>query len=502
MRTIADIWKAVEDQRPADVSVIDWKRSYNGVKAGLKHVGFELLTSREQLDSMDVPLQGGGTSGKAYSNRKVVVSRNRITSQPSRIHDLLNGNSGVLTEAERLSIYTSVGKVRSTTVPKGVAMPNHAESRAADELDALIDTQHVLKREHLLEHRLADIAYSFKDADPDYCVWLGNQIKHSIANEAGRCHFNKGDTKLTISGMVEYLRAGLSLTCIGKTSEDKVDVVWYFCGDADVDWLLTFDSKQTFQPRLHLKRASPNKFTIAYNATEHRFDVGKSAAECERLLQRKMSDVKGGKKYTLTFLNEDDSQIPSENHRIEHKAFALTRAACATAGVTVKHLHEDAYGPVDFRVAATARVQDKVSSRRAVDLRHEGKHPYNPDMIDIFQITDIDRNQVYALSMRVTQEDGQVVSFFSEEDLMRRMLVLSAKWKEANKQHLYNLNDPAGIRGYINACTTASKIPQLTDKAFYSNMLATNKDMFGSEKQLQQRKTAVAIEASSTSQTG
>ena len=38
MPTIADIWKAVDDQRPADVSISDWKRSYDGVKTGLKHV--------------------------------------------------------------------------------------------------------------------------------------------------------------------------------------------------------------------------------------------------------------------------------------------------------------------------------------------------------------------------------------------------------------------------------------------------------------------------------
>ena len=429
------------------------------------------------------------------------MTRAGITSQPTRIQSLSKGHSGVLTEAQRLEIYASIGKARAATALKGVAAPNHAESRAVDELDALLDTQRVLSREHLCEFRLADVAYSLKDSNPAFCVWLGEQIKHSVADKTGGCKFNKRDTIITVSGMIDYLRAGLSLSCIGKTSEDKVDVVWYFHGDADVAWLTSFDPEQTFQPRLHLKNSSANKFTAAYNAMEHRFDVGKSAAECERLLQRKLSDVQIGLKHTLVFFNEDDSQIPCETHRMEHKAFALTRAACAKVGVTVKRLHEDSYSCVDFRVAG-ARVQDKLFGWQA-DMRSIGRHPYDPDSIDVFQITDIDQNEAYVLSMRVIQEDGKVISFFSEKELMRRSLTCSAQWKEDNKQHLYVLNDPAGIRGYINACLRASEIPQLTDRVFYSNMLAANKDMFGSKKQLQQRKTAASsIEATSTSQIG
>lgn len=494
MRKIADIWKAVIDQRPADVPDIAWKQSYDGVKAGLLHVGFELMTSREELDAMDAPSQ---TRGKAYSKRQVVVSRAGITSQPTQIQHLLNSNSGVLTAAERTTICTNDGKAKSAILPKGSAILNHRESRAADELDVLLDVQRVLQREHLCEFRLADIGYCLKAADPDSCVWLGDQMKHSVADKAGRCYFSKSGTIMTVSGLVDYLRAGLSLTCIGKTPEDKVDVVWYFHGDADIAWLTSLDPTQTFQPRLHLKVASSNKFTTAYNAREHRFDVGKHAAECERLLQRKLSDVQTGIKHTLVFLNEDDSQIPCETHRMEHKAFALTRAACAEIGVTVKRLHEDAYGPIDFRVD-TARVQDKIFGWQA-EMRHVGGYPYDPDSIDVFQVTDIEKNEAYALPMRVVR-DGKVVSYFSEQELMRRSLTCSAKWKGANKQHLYDLKDLAGIRAYINACTLASKVSKLTDRAFYSDMIAANKDMFGSKKQLQQRKTAASsVETTSSS---
>ena len=117
------------------------------------------------------------------------------------------------------------------------------------------------------------------------------------------------------------------------------------------------------------------------------------------------------------YLNEDDSQIPGENHRLEHKAFALTRAACARISIDVKGISEDAYGSVDFRVGDVSRNQDKVL-RQQVRMRSTGGYPYNPDDIDILQLTVLDKQLVYALPMRL-MKDGQIVSFFPETALMR-----------------------------------------------------------------------------------
>ena len=290
---------------------------------------------------------------------------------------------------------------------------------------------------------------------------------------------------MTVSGMLKYVTAGLGLTCIGLTNEGVVDVVWFFYGDEDIAWLSTLDPKQAFRPTLHLERQSSNAFTLAINTPEHRYEVGKSAAERTRLLTRRMLAQRIGVKRTLEFLNEDDSQIPAEKHRTEHKAFAMVRAACARIDVLVERHHEDAYGAVDFRLG-TARVQDKNFSSQ-VNTRGAGRHPYDPDKFDILQFTDVEHQQVYALPMRVLLTD-RTESFFSKEALMRNTLACNAKWREAHKQYLFDLKEASGIKAYVQACEAASKIPKLSDRSFFSNMIANNQEKFGSKKQLAERK--------------
>lgn len=492
MRKKSEVWKAVEDQRPANVTDICWKRSYNGVKAALKHVGLELAMTCEEFDDIVIPLDS--KRHKKYNYRKVIVTRAGHTSEPTMIGHLLTGNSGLLTDDERLIIKQRVGAARSVLQPKGVALHNNNESRAADELDMLIGATSFLHREHLWEHRLADVAYSFT-GELTKAVWHGEQIKHAVADKRGVCQFKCAGN---VAGMISYLKAGISLTCIGKSADDKVDVVWVFDGQDDIRLLEQFEPDQAFTPVLHMTQTSANKFTMAYNATKHRYDVGKSVDERKRLLDRKVSAARYGAKHTLTYLNEDDSQIPGETHRLEHEAFSLTRAACARIGVDVKRIPEDAYGPIDFRLGNIARNQDKVF-RRQVCMRPVGRHPYNPDNIDIFQLTDLDKKHVYALPMRLIR-DGKVESFFSETALMRFSLTCSAAWKEANKIYLYDLKDETGIQSYVNACIAASQVPQLTDRAWYSNILTANAQQFGSKKQMKARKAAAkAAKAEDTS---
>lgn len=493
MGKITDIWEAVEDQRPASVPKFQWKRSFSGVKAALKHVGFELIMTPNTFDDIPIPLNR--ENSKRYDHRKVVVTRVGRTSEPTRIADLMTGHSGVLTNDESRIINQSKGVTMSAQRPKGVSTTHNAESRAVDELDVLLGLSGFLRRQHLYEFRLADIAYCLSTStDLAHEVWVGDQVKHSIANDSGQCNFAYADAMMTVAGMISYLNAGVSLTCIGKTTDDKVDVVWFFHGQCDITMLSQFDSKQTFQPRLHLKVTSFNKFTEAYNAKRHRYDIGHSADECKRLLERKVSAVHDGVKRSLTYLNENDSQILGENHRLEHRAFVLTRAACARIGVDIARATEDAYGPVDFRLCKIVRNQDKIFGGQ-VCMRSHGGLPYNPDDIDILQLTNLDSQRVYALPMRLVKDD-KIVSTFSETALMRQNLTCSAAWKEANKNYLYDLKNEAGIRAYVEACTAASQVPILTDCAWYSNMLAANAQKFGSKKQLKERKAAAKTAAS------
>jgi len=110
-------------------------------------------------------------------------------------------------------------------------------------------------------------------------------------------------------------------------NDAKPDVVWCLYGERHLNILRRFPLGQAFHYRLHLKIVIKNAFTLAMNHRDIRYDVGASATEGDRLVGRKIEIVERGT-HTLTFLNEDDSQIPSVYHQVEHKAFFMTLAAC------------------------------------------------------------------------------------------------------------------------------------------------------------------------------
>lgn len=465
------------------MKLLKWQQSFDGVEAALKHIGLVLVNTKEEFDQLEVPLEAPekGRSKKRLSWRKVTVSREGVVSKATAISSLLSGNSSLLTAVELHAIQAASTTAQSITKPKGIATNNIAESRAIDELNDLIASHEHLQCQHLMEQRLADNAYSLHGAVSG-SVWLGNQVKHCVVSKSGQCSFMCDDS-LTVKDMLTYLRAGLSLTCIGKTTENKVDVVWFFHGEADIKWLSAFVDTQRFQPRLRAKNKSSHKFTKAYSARDIRFDVGSSTSECKRLLQRLSLAVETGVKQSLEYLNEDLSQVPRSNF-VEHQAFSLIRAACALVNVIVQRLHQDAYGQIDFRVIQ-ARIQDKTLGK-TVTLRKSGGYPYNPDDCDILQFTDSVNGKAYALPTRIVH-DGHAVSFHSGDFLMKRGLRLNATWKDAHKEYLYNLNSKTGILAYVAACTAASQIPQLTDRNWYSNLLAVHADKFGSPKQVAER---------------
>ena len=98
LRSILDIWHAVDSQRPEGMNKVLWKQSHAGIAAALLHVGLVLKTTRQELDAMPIPLDKDGRQNTAY--RKVQVMRNGILSQPVDIKSLLSGNSALKTDAE------------------------------------------------------------------------------------------------------------------------------------------------------------------------------------------------------------------------------------------------------------------------------------------------------------------------------------------------------------------------------------------------------------------
>ena len=53
-----------------------------------------------------------------------------------------------------------------------------------------------------------------------------------------------------------------------------------------------------------------------------------------------------------------------------------------------------------------------------------------------------------------------------------------------NKQFRHDFKTKNGVLSYVIACEKASKLPQLTDRNFYTNMINENKNKFGSKRQL------------------
>jgi hypothetical protein len=239
---------------------------------------------------------------------------------------------------------------------------------------------------------------------------------------------------------------------------------------------------------LHPKLKIKNEFAKFIHNSQYRFDIEKSSSEVERLLYHKIEYVKIGIKYSIQYLNEDISQIPSESHQKEQLSFAITRDACAKIGVMVKKYIEDNYSPIDFRINDIVKIQDKCG--KMINMRRIGRLPYNPDTFDVLQISNLETQIVYAIPMRVIKND-KVESMFSEYILMRNTITIIKSWENTYKKFKYDLKTDEGIHAYVEACEDAATISELTDRKFYKNMIDNNKEKFGSKKQIKEKQKLI-----------
>lgn len=485
LRKVNDVWGAIDEQRPDGIGQLLWRQSHEGLKAVFASIGLELVTTKEELDAMEIPLDGKGRMMNPW--RQVVVKRGDNLSRPIRINDLLTGASSLRTNEELKAIKLKSGEVLKENQPKGSTASNDVEFNAIEALDKMINADAYLHRVHLVEHRIADIAYCMLNDDNNEDVYFAEQVKSSKVKENQQLTFGCSGGSMNVGNMVKILENGMALTCIGMTRDHDVQVVWHFHGDEAIKMLKQFEMKQLFSPRLHLVPNSKHLFTNEYNKSTYRFDVGKSLEECNRFLQRRLEVIRDGVKHTQDFYNDDDSQILSNNHRIEQQSFNMTRTAVKSVNGTIERLHEDAYGSVDFRVN-NARIQDKVLVDR-YKMRYEGRHPYNPDNIDILQISDLTTNSVYAFPMRIVDEE-EVKSFFTTDELMRLRVMCNKQWKIDFAPYKYDFNNESDILRYLETCENARDIPNITDRTFYPNMIANNQELFFTKRELKEKREA------------
>lgn len=482
LRQLSDIYDAIENQRlKAKMRSNEWRQSYVGVGAALAHVGLELATTEEEFNELEIPIS---SKGKHYGYRKIRVTRAGIVSQPSRILNWLTGHTQLLTNEERGLITSARSDAESLAQPTGVAKANLCEASAVNQLDELIELSRKLVRVHLLECRLADIAYCLLTAVISQAVFVADQVKSSTASADNQVTFNAGRGVITVAHMLAILAKNMSLTCIGMDQKGKVDVVWFFYGAKAIEGLECFRTTQEFRPRLYLPNPT-HPFTKFVSQPQYRFEVSRSKEECNRLLQCKIDFVQAGPKQTLQFLNEDKSQLPSPNQWIEQEAFNMVREACSLVGATLVRLPEDSYGKVDFHLnpeSFDCRIQDKVANKQAFGFRKMRGHPFNPDAVDVLQVTQTTKKTVYAIPFRKLHE-GLIISQFTQDQLMCTIVTLTQKWLEDHAQFWHDLNTKAGVRSYVAACEAAAGVPPLTDRTFYSKLLADNEHKFGSKKQ-------------------
>lgn len=475
---ILEIWDAIDDRRDKAINKREWRRSFEAVRLAMQYINLNLITVKQDFDNLHVPVTKDGA--RKFMQRKVRVSRNGQISAPTNIESLLNGNSSLLTQEEHQKMNMKRHESRIVNAVKGSCDDNVSEKTSIDKLDALLSTSEHLERAHLLECRSADIAYSLHGSD----IWFPDQVKCARVAPHGECIFRGSKGPLRVKDMLKILSDGMSLTCIGLSRDAKPEVVWFLHGQVSIQILENFDVMQCFHPLLKYKIKSSNNFTLAMTDSQIKFNVGISLLDRQRLLTRKIQTVQQHARYSLSFLNDDASQIPSIFHQVELKSFQMVQAACRLYNVTVERLVKDSYTVIDFRVCG-ARVQDKCGDL-TIGMRKPGRYPYDPDGIDMFQISSITTRSVYALPMRINN-GKEICSFFSEKQLMKNTISLSKKWRSKHDQYRYNLSSPQDVAKYLEMCRRISKTPKMTDTGFYARMLKNNVDSFGSLRQIREK---------------
>lgn len=481
-RRLSDIWNAIEDNRPENIKIFEWKRSFDGVSCALSHIGLQIVTTREEFNNIVIPITKNDT--KVYMNRKIIVSRNGILSKKCSIKDFLSKEHGSLdTNDEKVNKKKEKSINAINRLQKGICCSHHIECDSSDKLSNILMIETYFNRVKLLESRRGDIAYCLLGNDIKSNVFVPDQEKSAQVTDRGQLPFNHHNNIIRISDMTVILKHHMSLTFIAKNKSNIPDVIWMFYGSDAINMLSKFPQRLCFSPRLHLKISSNNAFTKATNNKVYRFDIGNDKNEIKRLIERKKTIIQNGKKFSIEFLNYHDSQIMNPNCKIENKSFLMIREACQKNNGIIDHYTEDMYGPVDFRLNGIVRIQDKVVGNKRFHLRSKGGYPYNPDSIDILQVSNIINKTIYAIPMRYMSSHN-IFSTFSEKELIKTDFWISKEFKEKYCKYYYILSNDEDVTRYIKNCNEAYNIPMLTDSNLYKNMLDKYKHLFGPKNSL------------------
>lgn len=292
------IWEDIDDQRPTKINITEWKRSYEGVKCALAHVGYEIVTTKEEFQNILIP---SNERQKFYMNRKIIVSRHGIVSNQCYIRDILNKTKSLKTPEEQTQSRQLIVDNCKKRLQKGECCSHNVEVNASEKLAKILDISKYLQRIKLLESRRGDVAYGILNQNSNQTLFVADQEKSATVTKDGQLSFNHHNRNITVQGMIDILVHGMSLTLIGKNQNNDPSVIWLFYGCSAINILSKFPSSLTFAPRLRLKRKSQNPFSIAINQNLFRFDIENNSDDIRRLLKRKINIVNKGSNFTIDF---------------------------------------------------------------------------------------------------------------------------------------------------------------------------------------------------------
>ena len=268
--------------------------------------------------------------------------------------------------------------------------------------------------------------------------------------------------------MLDYLAAGIFVVLIGVVEE--VPVVGYILQPSDHAALTTFKGVAvcpTFQPgyrRDGRDSATVTEFTTWMDSKKHKLDTAEGRESAKAALC-----APGAPLFTVQHLNEHSSMLGCAHAR-EQEAMLMERAALEAVGVLVQKRTCDNYSEVDHRVSGVyggceweARVQNKVEANGRVNLRHNGKLPYDVNAIDAITFTTCDggvapaRASVYFIATRAVDASGHVVSNLSEHDLLHCTMSVASAF--SGRMTACNLLEPGGAEELAALYRGAAAVP-------------------------------------------
>lgn len=325
-------------------------------------------------------------------------------------------------------------------------------------------------------------------------MYSAEQVKTAKVNAGGLVMFGASGGHLTVGKILQMINSDLILICIGLDCLSNLVKVWLF-DKSCTETLNKFNANQLFAPTLCPKQKSNNEFSVTMRSSNFCFDLTKGESEITRLQQARKKAFDQSVKNTLHYLNENDSQIPSHSNRVELVSFNLVRKACQFAEGQIERDPNDSGSKVDFRLNKVCRIQDKTlvikKYTNEFNMRSPGGNPYNPDEIDIFQITNIKEKIVWAIPMRkLYTNTNETVSTFSVKELMNLTSSLSVEWKKKYQQYSYDLKVHKDVEKYIEHCMNAARTGNLHNQTFYQDALKNNAHLIGSKKMLKRKSSS------------